>query len=241
MKIQEFSAVPESPPFSHFMSGYREATYRTFETCCHIPTEEGQIPTNREFPADEFPSKCRYDCGLFVGDEGGSTQLAKAFIHDLLELHLLDEHGVDHNLDFMHVALMSANLFGDKRQRKPDFIGNLEAIDTDWARMCSAENGDSRCPPHLTTYGDLDTGAGQHPQSSSDKYGHGAGLKKAFEEAPHLEKAVRKLLSLDDDCLHGYMESSQAARKQTTAGHRRSMLVVGEDRGEIMLEPWLER
>lgn len=211
-------------PFSHFISGYREATLRTFETCCNIPKNEGDEPTSKAIDNEHVDAaKCKYDCSLFVGEER-TTQLAKAFIYDLLDLSLLND-----DFDFLHVALMSANLFADKRQRRPDFIGALETIDEDWSRMCATGN----CPEHLKSYHDLDTHIGQHAKSSHDQYGHGAGLKKAFEEEPQLERAVRKLLSLDEDCLHEALDSK--------AHQKRRALAALEDGGEVVLDKWLDR
>lgn len=210
-------------PFSHFVSGYREATSRTFQSCCDIPSNEGDEPTSKVIDNAEDAAKCKYDCSLFSGEEQ-TKQLAKAFVYDLLELRLLHD-----DADFLHVALMSANLFSDSRLRRPDFIGALETIDEDWSRMCAT----GLCPEHLKSYDDLDRQIGQHHASSSDQYGHGAGLKKLFEEEPHLERAVRKLLSLDEDCLHEALESK--------AHQKRRALAVLEDGGEVVLEKWLER
>jgi hypothetical protein len=58
------------------------------------------------------------------------------------------------------------------------------------------------CPKNLRSYRDLDPTLGQHPASSGDVQGFGLGLMTAFQQEPHLERAVRKLLLLDYDCFH---------------------------------------
>ena len=47
---------------------------------------------------------------------------------------------------------------------RPDFIGRLESIGSDWGRMCALHG----CPERLNTYGKLNEHMGQHPETSSD-------------------------------------------------------------------------
>ena len=164
-KAFEFSFVRD--PFSHFVSGYREATMRTYKQCCNAPTQEGALPTPRgEWPrpireSQELGWRCRYDCSLFVGE--GTKSLAKAVMSDILDLSLF--HGSHWNPNFVHVALMFANIFGERSWRRPDFIGRLESIGSDWDRMCALHG----CPERLATYGKLDESTGQHKETSSDQ------------------------------------------------------------------------
>ena len=226
-KAFEFSFVRD--PFSHFVSGYREAMKRTYKMCCNAPTQEGALPTPRgEWPrpirdSQELGWQCRYDCSLFVGE--GTKSLAKAVMSDILDLSLF--HGSHWNPHFQHVALMFANILGERSWHIPDFIGRLESIGSDWDRMCALHG----CPKRLATYDKLDKSAGQHPETSSDQYGHGAGLIALFEEEPRLKNAVRKLLRLDEDCLreHTVPASGTGTRRLRDAGDF------------IELDSWLER
>ena len=152
----------------------------------------------------------------FVGVER-TTRLAKTYLRDLLDGRLLEE-----NRHFWHVALMAANLFaraGD-HYSPLDFVGTLENIEADCVRMCE----EHECPPHLQSYQDFDTKTGQH-ESSADTFGHGAGLARAFTEEPQLAAAVRRLISLDEDCFHDVL--GRGAR------HRRQL-------GEVELPAWLD-
>lgn len=210
-------------PMSHFVSGYREATMRTFVDCCEPPRTEGELPTNKPKssrgscqPGEEHchAHTCKYDCSLFAGEEG-TVELAKAMIHDLLDLTLLN------NFHFLHVSLMSANLFS--KPRRPSFVGALENIEADWARMCET----NPCPANMRSYTqDLDRNLGQHPDSSADKWHHGKGLKRALERDPRLERAVRKMLALDEDCLRNVTTATSSSRG------RRAL--------DVVLDPWLE-
>ena len=150
---------------------------------------------------------------MFAGEEN-TTVLAKAMIIDLLDLTLLN------NFHFLHVALMSANLFSTPQ--RPSFIGALETIEADWTRMCEK----NPCPANLQNYArDFDRNAGQHPESSADKWNHGKGLKRAFEQEPKLERAVRKMLVLDEHCL----------RNVTVKNSHR-----GRRAQDFLLDPWLD-
>lgn len=185
-------------PMQHFISGYREATFRTFATCCDPPAVNGGVPTNkrRAFAkrcsagSDDCPLyMCKYNCALFAGKN--TIDLARAFIYELLDISLFE------NFHFLHVALMAGNLFSTPR--RPDFIGSLHRLNHDWDRMCATH----QCPKTLTNIAkQFNHSVGMHPETSSDLWHHGRGLLRAFKLYPSLRRAVRKMLALDYDCLH---------------------------------------
>ena len=200
-------------PLSHFVSGYREATSRTFFDCCDVAADGNVTDHDKSEAANA--ATCKYSCEDFVGVEG-TTRLAKTYLRDLLDGRLLNE-----NRHFWHVALMAANLYGGGYSQL-EFVGSLENIEADWARMCE----EHECPPHLQSYQDLDMHMGQH-RSSADAFGQGAGLARAFTEQPQLAAAVRRLISLDEDCFHDVLGRGRGARR------RRQF-------GEVELPAWLD-
>lgn len=169
-----FSFVRDS--FSHFESAYREVAGRILiYYCVNKPNRHRVEQTNLTCKDVANPSKAEF--------------VAEQLLLDFLKGNKLTYY-------YDHFSLMSAFLFSKKPY--PSFIGRLETIEKDWNHMCSVT---SKCPSTLDDYSKLSKELGQHPITSHDKFGHGAGFRRLLQKKPEWALAIRKLVELDDICL----------------------------------------
>eukprot|EP00040_Diaphanoeca_grandis_P026795 m.150565 g.150565 ORF g.150565 m.150565 type:complete len:370 (-) comp30732_c0_seq4:414-1523(-) len=183
-------------PFSHFISGYREAAFRTFRDCCDLRVDitKKQSTLGRKKKGNRH---CNYWFGPECDTFADPKTTARYFLRLLLDANL--ENGYFAHL-FTMVSFVYAELHG--RFQEPDFIGRLEnGLDNEYDRLCQLQQ--DLCPRSLTpTNMSLDSKKMHvnHTESSGDVFGFGRGLQEVFKESPHLLQAVKILIEPDVAC-----------------------------------------
>ena len=221
-------------PWSHFVSGYRETTLRTFRRCC--VRANGTAGANL---SQWKPGVWRNNC---TGEERGciwaranSTALARTFIQHLLDANFGNVHALNSHWP---LSLRRASKSRKRRVSRwrpklllegpghmnpqagafsvfmPGYVGRLETFEADWDAMRGWNGFPPTFPPKYT---ELMFTVGHHP-SSDDPLGRGAAMVALAEAEPHLRDAVLELLRVDYDCF--YPQTSLRDYNRTTAGPR---------------------
>jgi hypothetical protein len=169
-----FSFVRE--PFGRFVSAYREVAARIYQHKC----ADGAAASTRVGVSD-------VTCADMAPGSGAAARVAEAILQ-----HFLDGHHFTYL--YGHFSLMSAFLF--THAPYPRFVGRLECIESDWARLCR----EHECPAALNDVSKLSADLGQHEETSNDVYGHGVGLEDLFRSKPAWRVAVERLVAIDTAC-----------------------------------------
>ncbi len=210
-------------PWSHFVSGYREITLRTFQRCC--------VRTNGTAGANLSqwePAAWRNNC---TGEERGcmwaranSTALARTVIQHLLGA---DVGNVRTLKSHWPLSLRRASKSRERRVSRwrpkllidtpshmypqagvfsvlvPGYVGRLETFEADWDAMRGWNGFPSTFPPKyaelMFTRTATSRPVGRRP-SSDDPLGRGAAMVALAEAEPHLRDALLELLRVDYDC-----------------------------------------
>ena len=189
-------------PVSRFASAYREVAFRLakgagclegFNSTLIYNLDSGVPQKRKEVLRGVNTSIKGFTCGDFDQANGRLEALAEAILIDLLN--------GNPRMMYKHFAPMSAFLFANPPY--PSFFGRLECIQDDWKRLCSKR---AKCPPSLAKYEDLSLEYGQHPVTSGDVYGYGAGLAALRKSKPQWDVAIHHLTALDNACFDTYTQ-----------------------------------
>ena len=170
--VYVFSFVRD--PLARFVSAYREVSLRAYNKWCTI-AHPGSVP---------IP-------GVSCTDFEDATRA------EYLALKILTHFLNGYNLSYYYEHFILESAFLLTTPPYPSFVGRLECVEDDWARLCS--NG--VCPSGVSAYDKLDLHMGQHVKSSGDVYGHGLGLEQLMARNPNVRRAIERLVAPDVACL----------------------------------------
>ena len=176
-------------PWSHFVSGYREATLRIYNHCCkHGELEKDMLQE----------VVCEPGCSALRDNSTEAARDALIEIFDGLAVGEIKRRRAFWRSATKHYSAQS----GIFCLYRPRYVGHLETFEEDWDGMRGWNGFPDDFPPRYTkivsVYPD-NTFVSRHA-SSTDPLGKGAGLLALVAAEPHWKDAVITLLRTDYDC-----------------------------------------
>lgn len=206
-------------PLSHFISGYGEATWRTFTACCsghdNVCTDDRKS-AHALYRRGRNATVVRASAAAALGppcatkQQQRETALAREFVVALLDANASLIQSRRHALDGIFHAFLQAGALQrfDLRAKctamhrtttkcaATHFVGHVETVQTDWDRLAKGLG--------LPAFQDVrKEDVGQHASTSGDVLGRRGALAAVLEAEPLLKRGILELLALDYECF-GY-------------------------------------